>query len=215
MPESAIRFTVKNIAGQRAATWKCWSERGKEDVYVTCQELGGVLKTSFHGSGKCHVAFVEDFFEKSVSEEDRTERGRFVEKWSRPQTMAPGVTLVYRIITPWSSVTLPDHETASIVSVPAPPDGKALELLLVLIEGTTRVTDWPGKNTGTQLVGSYALPSGTTVWIVWRQIDIPKLPPLQGTPKFFGEAGPEDLEQAAIGPVPMRLRAALTHAYLC
>ena len=89
MPELAIRFTVQNRVRQHASTWKCWSESGKEDVYVTCRELGGVLKTSFHESGRCHVAFVPDFFEKSVSEEDKTEQGRFVEKWSRPQMTAP------------------------------------------------------------------------------------------------------------------------------
>ena len=62
----------------------------------------------------------------------------------------------------------------------------------MLIKGTT----WPGNDAGTQLVGSYGLPSGTTVWIMWREIDMPKLPTLQGTPKFARGASLDDLKQA-------------------
>ena len=69
MPESAIRFTVRNQSGQRAATWKCWSPSGKEDVYVTCRDIHGALKVSLHETGRWHVAYFEGFFEESVLED--------------------------------------------------------------------------------------------------------------------------------------------------
>src|SRR5215468_9194933 len=49
----AIRFDVSGEGGRRAASWKCWAEigRGKNDVYVACRGLGGVIKTSLHESG--------------------------------------------------------------------------------------------------------------------------------------------------------------------
>ncbi len=102
-----IRFTVRNQGGQRAATWKCWSPPGKEDVYLTCREVSGALKASLHESGNWHIAYFEGFFEESVPEEHRTERGRFIDQWSRPKPIAPGITLAFRIITPWSSYLRP------------------------------------------------------------------------------------------------------------
>jgi len=197
MPERAIRFTVQNLAGQCAASWKCLSPPGKEDVYLACRELRGALKASLHRTGEWHIAYFEGFFAESVPEEYRTEQGRYM--WSRPTPMAPGVTLAFRIVTPWSSVTSQAHEAASIVCVPAPAEGKAVEFLLVLVDGPIPVSDWPGKNTGTQVVGSYALPSGTTVWIIWREIDMPNLPPLRGIPKFFRGKNLDDLKHGVVG----------------
>jgi hypothetical protein len=134
MADFAMRFTVRNQSGQRAATWKCWSQAGKEDVYLGCRELGGALKTSLHESGRWHTAYFEGFFEGSVPEEHRTERGRFIDQWQRPEPIAPGVTLAYRIVTPWSSVTAPDEESGSLVSVPAPPEGRAIEFDVFLLD---------------------------------------------------------------------------------
>lgn len=195
MPELAIRFTVRNQGGQRAATWKCWTPSGKEDVYLTCRELGGALKTSFHESGKWHVAYFEGFFEESVPEEHRTERGRFIDQWIRPKPIAPGVTLAFRIVTPWSSVTARGEGSASIVSVPPPAEGRAIEFDIFLIDSTTSMTGWPGKNKmNTRLIGSYELPSGNSVCVVWWEVDMPKIGPLQGTPRFYRGASMDDLK---------------------
>lgn len=193
MPE--IRFTVRNQGGQRAATWKCWSPSGKEDVYLTCRELGGALKTSFHGSGNWHIAYSKGFFEESVPEKHRTERGRFINQWSRPNPIAPGVTLVFRIVTPWSSVTARSGESASIVSVPPPAEGRMIEFDIFLIDRMTPMTGWPGRNgMNTRLVGAYVLPSGNSVWVVWWEADMPKMGTLQGTPRFYRGASMDDLK---------------------
>lgn len=199
MPESAIRFTVRNAEGCHAATWKCWTPPGKDDVYLTCRELGAALKTSLHQSGNWHVAYFQDFFEGRVPEEHRTERGRFIDQWSRPNPIAPGVTLAFRIITPWSSVTSQCDMPTSITVVPPPTDGRAIEFDVFLVDSTTPVTGCPGKSKmNTRLVGSYALPSGTSVWIIWWEVDMPNLRTLRGTPKFYRGSSFDDLRVGGI-----------------
>ena len=195
MPELAIRFTVRHQGGLRAGTWKCWSPSSKEDVYLTCRELGGALKISLHESGNWHIAYFEGFFEEYVPEEHRTERGRFIDQWNCPKPIAPGVTLAVRIVTPWSSVTARGEESASIVSVPPPAEGRAIECDIFLIDRTTPMTGWPGKNKmNTRLIGSYELPSGNSVWVVWWEVDMPNMGTLQGTPRFYRGASMDDLK---------------------
>jgi hypothetical protein len=199
-PESAIRFTVRNAGGQRAATWKCWSPAGKEDVYVICRDINGALKTSLHQSGRWQVAYFEGFFEESVLEEHRTERGRFIDTWDRPQPIARGVTLALRIMTMRSSVAIDDQSSspAQMVSVQAPLEGKAIEFDVFLREGTVPPDDWPGRNSmGARLVGAYALPSGNTVQVVWWEIAMPQLGPLQGSPLFYRGRSMDDLRRSA------------------
>jgi hypothetical protein len=160
MSELTLRFGVFDGTGFRAATWKCWTPSGKDDVYLSCRELGGALKTSLHESGAWHVAFDNKFFDAKVSEEDKSEKGRFLDKWRVPPPIAPGVRLAFRIVTPWSSVRTPHKEVKKIFQAPKPAEGKALEFDLLIVDPTTLITGWPGKNTmNTSLVGSYKLPS--------------------------------------------------------
>jgi hypothetical protein len=58
---------------------------------------------------------------------------------------------------------------------------------------------WPGANAGTQFAGTYELPGGTTVWIVWREINMPNLPPLQGKPEYFRGRSPDELKGGLVG----------------
>lgn len=195
MPESAVRFAVRDPEGRRSATWKCWSPSGKNDVYLACRELAGALKTSLHQSGSWHVAYFRDFFEDRVPEEHRTNRGRFIDQWSRPSAIAPGLTLAFRIVTPWSSVTSIGDLPPSITLVPPPAEGRAIEFDIFLFEGAMPVNSWPGKNKqSTRLLGSYGLPNGTSVFVVWWEVDMPDLGVLRGTPKFYRGSGLEDLK---------------------
>jgi hypothetical protein len=199
MAESAIRFTVRNQAGQRAASWKCWSPSGKEDVYVICRDINGALKTSLHQSGRWQVAYFEGFFEESVLEEQHgTGPGRFIDTWDRPAPIAPGVTLALRIVTPWSATTIDDQSPpAQMAVVQAPPEGKAIEFVVFLRDRTIPPGDWPGRNSmGTTLVGAYTLPSGNTVQVVWWEIAMPDLGPLRGAPLFYHGRSMDDLRNS-------------------
>jgi hypothetical protein len=59
-------------------------------------------------------------------EEHQTERGPYIARWGRLTPMFPGVTLAFRIVTPWSSVIAEGEEgVPAMVSVPAPAEGRA------------------------------------------------------------------------------------------
>jgi len=200
MAEQAIRFSVCSDDGFRAASWKCWTPSGKEDVYLTCRELGGALKASLHGSGSWHFAYAQSFFETSISETDRTERGRFIDLWQRPSPLAAGVILAFRIVTPWTSVCTPHEVSEPIVRVDPPSEGCAIEFDLFLVNRETLVSGWPGKEKmGTKFVGSYTLPSGASVWVVYWDIPMPQLPAIPGTAKFFQGRSIKDLEDLKDG----------------
>ncbi len=86
MPEQSIRFGISDGSGNRSATWKCWSSVGvgKNDIYLACRALGGVLKTSLHQSGRWHIAYSNCFFEDKIDDSQKKEKDRFLEKWPRP-----------------------------------------------------------------------------------------------------------------------------------
>lgn len=195
MPEQALRFGVFDGAGLRAATWKCWSPAGKEDVYLSCREMRGALKASLHESGTWHFGYDSKFFDESVRPDDKNEKGRFIDKWHVPTPIAPGVLLAFRIVTPWTAVCTPQKELPGVFPAPKPAEGKAIEFDLLFVEPATPVSGWPGKNEmNTALVGSYTLPSGRSIWIVYWEIPMPKLPPVKGQPKFFDGKTFDDLK---------------------
>ena len=170
MPEFAIRFAVGDGRQRRAATWRCWASNGlgKNDVYLGCRELRGALKASLHQSGQWHVAFDGLFLQRNaVPEEWPT---RFVASWDRPPEAAPGLTLAYRIITPFAAVTAEVlSEQNDIVWIPPPPDGHIVETVVIITKAGGTTTGWPGKRSmATRLVGRFELDNGETVWIVTR-----------------------------------------------
>src|SRR5437879_3904528 len=102
MAQRVVRFGISDGAGHRAATWKLWTETSgnKSDIYLACRALG-MLKASLHESGAWHIAYSKDSYEKDVKGTGPA-KDRFVEKWPRPSVIAPGLTLAFRIVTPWS-----------------------------------------------------------------------------------------------------------------
>ena len=49
-------------------------------------------------------------------------------------------------------------------------------MYVFLVSPKTRITSWPGKNgMGTELIGYYCLKNGESVWVVYREIDMPDL----------------------------------------
>jgi hypothetical protein len=99
---------------------------------------------------------------------------RFVTSWDRPQEAAPGLTLAYRIITPFATVNakISPEQDKGIVWIQPPPVGHAVETVVIITTAGTPTTHWPGKRSmGTHLVGRFQLDNGDTVWVVTR-IDI-------------------------------------------
>lgn len=199
MVECSIRFGITDGESHRASTWKLWTHRGvgKSDLYLTCRVLGGKLKASLHDSGSWHFAYTQKTFEEKVEGVVAKQRDRFIEKWPRPKSIAEGVTLAFRIVTPWSSVTSSIGETKSdIIWIPNAPKPKATEIDIIITAETTPVTGWPCKRSmGTSLVGSFQLENGETVWVVYKVIDMPDLSSaMKGKVRFYKGMGPQDLK---------------------
>jgi hypothetical protein len=194
---TTLRFSVQNPAGQRAATWKCWAPSTTDDVYLACREVGGTFKISLHQSGEWNTAFTPSFYDRAVRDEDTTARGRFLDQWTRPSPIAPGVTLALRIVTPWSSVATPVIPSRRLVTIPAPADARAVETIIFLLDPRVSPEGWPGRDLmNTKLVGAFPLASGGHVSVVSWEIAMPTIPPLQATPRFVRGATMADLRAA-------------------
>lgn len=204
MTERAIRFGIHDGAGRRAATWKLWTEPagGKSDVYLACRSLGGVLKASLHESGNWHIAYSQQAFERDVKGAIPKFTDRFMEKWPRPSEIARGITLAFRIVTPWSAVTnaVSGSKTKGVHWLPNAPKPRATEIDILLVKPTTPVTGWPGKRSmGTSLIGSIVLSNAETVWAVCRVVAMPDLTALSYRPgRFYKGKNEKDLEDGGL-----------------
>ena len=203
MTKNSIRFGITDGAGNRASTWKIWSPSNKSDVYLACRSLGGYLKASFHESGSWHIAYTQETFEDLVEGVIRSQTSRFLEKWPRPSTIAPGTTLAYRIITPHSAVNTKFDQKSfkrnvTWIACDFPHD--ATEVAVLIISPNTKCTGWPGKNSmNTELIGSYRMANDETVWVVFRGIDMPDLSKItQGSVNFYRGKSREDLMSSGL-----------------
>jgi hypothetical protein len=200
MSQRALRFGIHDGAGCRAATWKLWTEAsgGKSDVYLACRSLGGVLKASLHESGNWHIAYSQQAFKENVEGVIPKFTGRFIEKWPRPSEIAPGVTLAFRIVTPWSAVKNPivGSDTTDVTWLPNAPERRATEVDILLVKPTTPVVGWPGmRSMGTSLIGSIHLESGETVWAVYWMVAMPNLANVtKGIGRFYKGKSKRDLK---------------------
>lgn len=169
-PPAHLRFGVRAISGRRASTWKAFTLGGdKSDFYVGCRELGGEMKASFHQSGNWHISYSKNFLEDGFDLASARPETRFIDTWTRPPEIAPGVTVPLRIVVPWASATVsPQPEPEDCVWVNPAPEGSAVEFAVVLTAPNCQVTDWPARRSiGSELIGSFALASGERVWIIW------------------------------------------------
>ncbi len=202
MPRPTLRFGIHDGNNYCAATWKLWTESGKGDseVYLANRSLGGTLKASLHQSGNWHIAFSKKAFGDLVAGSIPKLQDRFLARWPRPKELAPGVTLAFRIVTPWSSVTgqKERYRGSNIVWVENAPEGKATEIDVLFTKLSIRPEEWPGKNSpGTSLVGLVNLDNRETVWVVSWVIDMPDLSHLgTGTSNYFAGKSRKDIDSA-------------------
>jgi hypothetical protein len=203
MAQRVLRFGIHDGAGRRAATWKLWTETsaGRSEVYLACRSIGGTLKTSLHESGEWHIAYSQRAFEEKVKGAVPKFEDRYIERWPRPSEIAPGITLAFRIVTPWSAVTTPVKEAKfkGVTWLPNAPEPKATEIDILMTKPTTQITGWPGISMGTSLIGSFTLENGETVWAVYWVVDMPDFSGLgRGTGRFFKGKNKKDLKKEGL-----------------
>jgi hypothetical protein len=199
MAQKSLRFGITDGESLRSATWKLWTETsgGNSEVYLACRSLGGELKASMHQSGNWHVAFSNSTYKNKVEGAIPSLDSRFAEKWPKPLEIANGITLAFRIVTPSSSITT-SRETGKykgVIWLPNSPENKAIEVYILIVEEHVPVSGWPGKNSmKTDLIGSFPLNNGGTVWAVYSVIDMPELSnSVKGIAHFFKGKTKEDL----------------------
>ncbi len=204
MAKKSLRFGIQDNEGRRAATWKLWTETGggNSEIYLACRPLGGMLKTSLHQSGNWHIAYSRHAYENDVKGAVLKQKDRFIEKWPRPPEIVPGITLAYRVITPWSAVThskeSDKHNKVNWVS--NAPEGHATEIDIFIVKPTTPTTGWPGKQSmGTSLIGHVPLENGDTVWAVYWVVDMPNINfGKKAGLSFYNGCGIDDLKKAGL-----------------
>ena len=201
MPKQQIRFGVTDNNGHRASTWTCWIEtgKGKNDVYLTCRRLGGIIKASFHESGAWHIAFDGKAFDSLFEPADKPP-SRFAQKWSRPTDRAPGILVPCRILVPWYSPTVPEANLSHAITwIKTAPQGKAVSFYLVFTSSSVSVTDWPARRSmNSQLVGKLTLDAGDKAWIVYTIIDWQDPPPASGKVRWARGKNPDDLNSQSL-----------------
>jgi hypothetical protein len=201
MAQESLRFGVHDGKDRRAATWKLWTERGggNSELYLTNRSLGGTIKVSLHQSGEWHIAYTKEVFEEQVKGAIPGSEDHFIEKWPRPPEISPGVTLAFRIVTLYSAVTSSkntgDYEKVKWIPN-ASSESKATEIDIIITKAEIPVTEWPGKRSmGTSLIDSFQLENQDTVWVVYREIDIPDLSRVvRGTGWFYRGRNKGDLK---------------------
>lgn len=202
--EQEIRFTVTDGKGKRSATWKCWSQpgSGENDIYLICRDIKGAIKVSLHQSGIWRSAFSKEFWDDNFDIFQGYIEDRCLDKWTDLSEIKPGIILAFCIIVPYLSVNIVDGQIPKrIIQIPSPPEGKAIEISILVTEKNTKVTNWPGKTSmKTSLIGSMVIANGDIVWIVNRIIDEPQIDNLNEKGRkvnslFFKKHDKNDLRQ--------------------
>ena len=197
MSDKELRFGIHNERnGLSAATWKLWTPKSKHDIYLTCRQLGGDIKLSFHESGSWHFGFSKEGFDKLFDTEKSLGKSRHMDIWEKPIPILDGVTLALRIVTPFSAVTTPIQTIDKrIVHIPNCSEGFATEIDILITSSTEDLDSWPGKNKmGTKLVGSYSIGRTEQVWVVYWEIPLPNLSsPNSSSVQFFKGKNKSDL----------------------
>jgi hypothetical protein len=201
MPQKSIRFGVGSTGSLHSTRWKLWTETsgGNSEIYLACRALGGELKASMHQSGNWHIAFSESTYKNKVEGAVLSLTNRFTDKWPRPPEIAEGTTLAFRIVTPETAVSSNSEvkNCKKVKWVTSPPQTKAIEIYIVITRPYAKLPEWPGKNSmGTELIGSFQLNNGNTVWAVSKIIDSPDFSKLgNGKVHFFKGNSKSDLKE--------------------
>lgn len=97
--KKGVRFAVSNPTGGHSGIWTIFAR--DSGVYFGARSLLGAIKISLHRSGRCRVAFTEEYAKTLIEREILPpEKDRAFLKWTRPPTPQRGISLVASVIFP-------------------------------------------------------------------------------------------------------------------
>ena len=173
MAECALRFVV-GTEQKHSLSWKMrvHPKTSGAEIYLMPREISNDYHISLHKSDEWHVR---------IGEGEARQRGFDPSElkgpvWNRPEELAPGVTLAFRIvITPASiSRTHPVKKSGSCVFIPAPTGNRSVEIAVAITSEAPTEDSWVGRSgMGTRLVGHCPLDT-EYISVVWREIDTPQ-----------------------------------------
>lgn len=177
-------------------------QRGASRKCISLVALWVVRSKQVFDSGRWHIAYTQSAFERYVEGANPKHADRFIEKWPRPHEFAPGITLAFRIVTPWSAVTnlIDGSESKGVIWLPNAPEPKATEIDILFTAPTTPVSGWPGRRSmNTSLVGSVRLQNGETIWAVYWVVGMPDFASFgERTFRFYKGRSEKDLESEGL-----------------
>ncbi|MBW7834529.1 MAG: hypothetical protein H3C29_15095 [Simplicispira suum] len=120
---------------------------------------------------------------------------RFLGQWDRVQTGSLPALLACRVIFPWSAPGAVARDVpADTIWVPTAPEPLATEMLVFLSNlEPAEVISGPKKSS---TLGTLPLEGGGHIHIFQRVVELPTLPSLHGSPKFFKGISKEQLMEA-------------------
>jgi hypothetical protein len=142
-----LRWAVGTPDGPRSSIWRLWGNK-KGDVYLSVRSLGGILKASFHRDRRCQVGFTSNYTETAIQRFGA--RSRHWERWVLPE--APTVRAV-QIVVPANELVPFGANDASQMKWLPPPAAGAASVVSVFIAEPPSAADWPGPESGGQMLG--------------------------------------------------------------
>lgn len=185
MPQMKVRFAVGTPLGSRSRAWKLWVEN--DEVYLLQRHMGRQHKFSFHKSGNCRWALIEELIGSD----------RALVKWKRAPIPQRGLlqgSLLISLIFPTNHLSSWYEERSVAVRWIAPaPAGQALAVDLSLThESQGAVEEELSKTESTTLLAYGGLKSGLNVLASIYTIEcgpveltVPRSPIVKG--QVFGE----------------------------
>lgn len=135
-PGGTVRLAVGSSSGPRSSTWRVWTSKNADDVYVAARSTAGVMKASLHESGSWQYGFING--PKAVAwVQDRG--SRHLDLWQKPPEFGPGFTRAYMIAVPYSELRpWPEspREKGAVAFLPPPGIGEVVQIEIVLIRPT-------------------------------------------------------------------------------
>ena len=173
-----LRFGVSDGQSLWSATWKLWtgSSAGAPEIYLASRYLGGRLQAAPREPGRWTVTFAPA---TGGGPAGPTSPGRRdLCDWPQPSRISGGCVLLFRILTPATSVTPPPvrGKHRHVAWIPKAPPEKSVETAIFVTSPAAGMPAWPTRDlAGRALLGSLELVTGDRVSVLYRTVGNPDI----------------------------------------